>query len=477
MMWPLVLCTASAAEVGAGLHLAGLVLGPEHELTHPDNADTFVGHGVAMGAGVRASVALVRWLHVEGEVEAGGWPFRGGSAFVAGWRAGPRLVAHNVGLQGLHPHLTLGAGNLAVFGSSAQSGDDIDLALHVGPGLEIDLDRRLAMRADLRGLVTAKRGISPVPSVQGLFTLGLTYRLSRPATPEPAPEPEPEPEPIASLHLRVHDGHGHAIHDAEVRLDGRVVGETDADGLLVVDGLDPHDGRLEVTTEGAFEHARLVRLGAGSNPLEVDLDWRPGAVHVRATGPDGGPTDAHVVARSMVHGMRQWDLGTDGAGYQQLPPGTWAVAVSAEGAAPHRQDVRVSPERDSLLDLRLELDPAKVDVTADQIAIRESVKFTSSSHDVLEESMHVLQDVADVLVANPQFASVRIEGHTDAMGDDGLNLQLSQARADEVRRILITLGVEAVRLTAEGFGETRPIGDNGTPEGRAANRRVEFHVR
>jgi outer membrane protein OmpA-like peptidoglycan-associated protein len=69
-----------------------------------------------------------------------------------------------------------------------------------------------------------------------------------------------------------------------------------------------------------------------------------------------------------------------------------------------------------------------------------------------------------------------IEGHTDSQGNEAVNAELSSARAESVRAALVAKGVAADRLTAVGFGESQPIADNATTEGRAANRRVVFNL-
>jgi outer membrane protein OmpA-like peptidoglycan-associated protein len=71
---------------------------------------------------------------------------------------------------------------------------------------------------------------------------------------------------------------------------------------------------------------------------------------------------------------------------------------------------------------------------------------------------------------------IRVEGHTDDRGDDDYNLDLSQRRAASVLTYLLTAGIEAGRLESEGLGETIPIADNDSRDGRAENRRVEFYV-
>ena len=71
---------------------------------------------------------------------------------------------------------------------------------------------------------------------------------------------------------------------------------------------------------------------------------------------------------------------------------------------------------------------------------------------------------------------IRITGHTDAVGSDEANQILSEGRANAVRDELIKRGIAAERIEAEGKGESEPIADNATEEGRAKNRRVEFTI-
>jgi OOP family OmpA-OmpF porin len=76
----------------------------------------------------------------------------------------------------------------------------------------------------------------------------------------------------------------------------------------------------------------------------------------------------------------------------------------------------------------------------------------------------------------PDITKLRVEGHTDSQGKDAANMTLSQKRSEAVRAYLIKQGVEPERLEARGFGETVPVADNKTANGRAENRRVEFRI-
>ena len=80
------------------------------------------------------------------------------------------------------------------------------------------------------------------------------------------------------------------------------------------------------------------------------------------------------------------------------------------------------------------------------------------------------------MVLDVEVLVVEVAGHTDWEGDDVYNMDLSQRRVDSVRQWLIGKGVAPERLTAKGYGESKPIASNATEEGRAENRRVEFNI-
>jgi outer membrane protein OmpA-like peptidoglycan-associated protein len=118
----------------------------------------------------------------------------------------------------------------------------------------------------------------------------------------------------------------------------------------------------------------------------------------------------------------------------------------------------------------------RVRVEERQIKITEEIKFKTDSAELLPESDGVLIEVRDTLDAHPGIRRVRVEGHTDAIGDPGYNRELSQRRAEAVSTWLVAHGVDKSRLQSVGVGEARPIDTNATEAGRHNNRRVEFHI-
>jgi OmpA-OmpF porin, OOP family len=115
-------------------------------------------------------------------------------------------------------------------------------------------------------------------------------------------------------------------------------------------------------------------------------------------------------------------------------------------------------------------------VRDDRIEIKQQVHFATAKSKILKDSFELLSQVASVFRSNPAL-KVRIEGHTDNVGNEKTNMRLSDARAKAVRDHLVkTEGVESDRLEAVGFGPTKPIASNATAKGRALNRRVEFNI-
>lgn len=123
--------------------------------------------------------------------------------------------------------------------------------------------------------------------------------------------------------------------------------------------------------------------------------------------------------------------------------------------------------------------PQKVELTVEEQEVINKVfsnlNFESGKSVISASSFESLKLLNELLVKKPSF-KLLIEGHTDNAGKSVTNFKLSQSRADAVKKYFTTNGVDEARITAKGYGPSKPIADNKTPAGRAKNRRVEFTI-
>jgi outer membrane protein OmpA-like peptidoglycan-associated protein len=112
-------------------------------------------------------------------------------------------------------------------------------------------------------------------------------------------------------------------------------------------------------------------------------------------------------------------------------------------------------------------------IVTDGRFITHGILFDFNKASIKPESMGTLNEIARLMKDHADL-KFEIDGHTDSDGSDEANMKLSQSRADAVKAQLADMGVDEDRLTAKGFGETKPIDKNDSAEGKANNRRVEF---
>ncbi len=105
--------------------------------------------------------------------------------------------------------------------------------------------------------------------------------------------------------------------------------------------------------------------------------------------------------------------------------------------------------------------------------ITNGIRFDVNKATLRPESMGVINSIFQLMNDHPEV-KFSVEGHTDSDGDDAFNQKLSEQRAETVVSTLIQMGIDSSRLTTKGWGESKPLSDNSTPEGKANNRRVEF---
>lgn len=128
-----------------------------------------------------------------------------------------------------------------------------------------------------------------------------------------------------------------------------------------------------------------------------------------------------------------------------------------------------------------EVDATGCPVEKDEPIVLKGVTFEFNSDRLTAEAENRLDNVVNALMTAEDI-DVRVEGHTDSIGGEAYNQELSQDRADSVKRYLVEHGIDPSRMTTQGFGESKPVAPNtdpdgsDNPEGRAENRRVELHV-
>ena len=151
--------------------------------------------------------------------------------------------------------------------------------------------------------------------------------------------------------------------------------------------------------------------------------------------------------------------------------GWYIISANAEGYINAMDSVEFNNEEVATLSKDLYLQPIEVGVT---VRLK-NIYFDFDKTTLKRESFTELNKVVDFLKQN-QTVEIEIEGHTDNKGSDTYNETLSQGRSQTVVDYIISQGIESFRLTAKGYGESKPIDTNDTEAGQANNRRVEFTV-
>ncbi|PIE99196.1 MAG: hypothetical protein CR965_02650 [Paludibacter sp.] len=128
---------------------------------------------------------------------------------------------------------------------------------------------------------------------------------------------------------------------------------------------------------------------------------------------------------------------------------------------------------------KLENDLRKLKEQAKGAAINvsfDNIEFEFDSANLTDASLSIINQVVDILKNNPTWATLKVNGYTDNIGSKKYNQSLSEARVQSVKDYLVSQGIDGSVISTEGFGESHPIADNSTREGRQKNRRVEFQI-
>jgi len=263
---------------------------------------------------------------------------------------------------------------------------------------------------------------------------------------------------------------GFGITGMSSRADG--TGKTNRDyGALIKAGV-----LADLTSNGALQLS--AEIGKRSNDFADHLEDVFGGLGLHfnfgAAKKVAAPVTAAAVAAPAPAPAVAPPADSDGDGVidaaDRCPNTVAGAKVDANGC-------ELDGDRDGVVD-RLDKCPTtpagdKVDTVGCGLTIALQVQFDTNSDNIKQESYAELDRFVQFFKDVPSANGV-LEGHTDNVGKDAYNLSLSQRRADSVKAYVVGKGVDAARIAAKGFGETRPVADNTTVEGRAANRRVVF---
>jgi outer membrane protein OmpA-like peptidoglycan-associated protein len=235
-------------------------------------------------------------------------------------------------------------------------------------------------------------------------------------------------------------------------------------------GFEPITGVMEVPVAASHEQRiAMARVKGGCN------------VTVRVTDTQEAPVAAVVAASRGGQKADTQAEATNGIARFQISPGeAWELIISSPGYSTEHRAVACSRGADGQLanvEKEVVLVAPRARLEGSRVIIMDKVNFALDQDRILAEGKGVLDDVAKVLKEHPEIRRMEIQGHTDLRGPAGYNLTLSQRRAEQVKRYLVSVhGVEADRLTAKGYGESAPMIAASDKEADEANRRVEFHV-
>jgi len=227
-----------------------------------------------------------------------------------------------------------------------------------------------------------------------------------------------------------------------------------------------YDPAWQVFSLGREHYPQGLRLDLALTPAKAVRSCVEGLVLNQAT--QAPLVGVQIILIDAAGGRRRLTSQNGGRFKGCVPPGPYQVEIIHKGFFPYRDSI-VLPEAG--LQRNFLLAP----VETEKAIVLRNIYFDYDKATLRPESIEELERVVKFLQENPTLR-VEISGHTDSDGSDAYNLRLSQARAQAVVDYLVSRGIEGGRLIARGYGESRPVAPNDTPENKQKNRRTELKI-
>ena len=233
------------------------------------------------------------------------------------------------------------------------------------------------------------------------------------------------------------------------------------------------DAIAEVQRRQAAEQARQQAEAAKAEALRMQQEAQQAAAEAARQKAEAEKASAAALAQQQSAEAAAAQAARDRAAAQEQQHAAQAEAEKARQAAAQAEAEKAQLRAQLLSQLNSILQTR--DSARGLIVNMSDVLFDTGSYTLKPGAREKLAKISGIVLAHPGL-SLQIEGHTDSVGGDDFNQQLSERRADSVRDFLAAQGVPGSSITARGFGKMQPVASNDTPEGRQRNRRVELVV-
>jgi OOP family OmpA-OmpF porin len=430
---------------------------PRHEFYAPKMDQPDFGHQPLARAGIDlgARVGYYPLSFLGLELEGGVMPMRASDASKATLYTFRPVAVFQLPYR-IAPFIRAGFGMVGI--SAPVLGKDLDPSLNIGGGVKFYINRLLLLRLDIVDNVATAHGIGNARSNNLEVLLGLSIRLGK-KEPKPAePAQPPPPRKLIDSDLDgLYDPGQEGVPPAEEDMCPKEPGPRDNRGcpLRDTDGDGLYDPGQPGAPAGSIDSCHLVpgpKSNRGCPLLDSDGDglYDPGQP-VSAEETDRCPTEPGPRPQQGCPD-RDGDKILDRVDQCPDVPETVNQVNDSDGC-PDEVPKQVKRLSGVLRGIFFDVD-------------KDTIKPQSRA--VLDKAVKILGDYPDT--------RWRIEGHTDSDGKREHNMDLSQRRAEAVRKYLIDHGIDGSRLESKGFGPDEPLDTNETKAGKAKNRRIEFQL-